>query len=48
MLTLVGHPYLMKNCNPTMRGVVPGATVTTSVEDELEKLLEHPESLARA
>jgi hypothetical protein len=37
MLELVGHPYLMKNCNPTMEDL--SAIRCSSVEEELKKLL---------
>ncbi len=38
MLELVGHPYLMENCNPTMKNI-KGATPCHRVEEELQKLL---------
>lgn len=40
MLRLVGHPFLMENCNPRMRGAIPGATMTRTVEERLEEILE--------
>ena len=48
MLNLVGHPYLMRNCNPSMRGVVRGAATADTVEEELRRLLDTPGCLARA
>lgn len=48
MLNLVGHPYLMETCNPTMRGAVHGASYVPTVEGELRRLLDTPDCLARA
>ena len=38
MLEFVGHPYLMEECNPTMRDVK--AKTCHSVEDSLQEILE--------
>ena len=38
MLTYVGHPYLMENCNPTMRDIK--AVNCKKVEDSLKEILE--------
>ena len=38
MLTYVGHPYLMENCNPTMRDVKARSCHT--VEESLKEILE--------
>ena len=48
MLNLVGHPYLMESCNPSMRGAVRGAAYVGTVEEELRRLLDTPGCLARA
>ena len=48
MLNLVGHPYLMERCNPSMRGAVRDATYAGTVEEELRRLLDTPGCLARA
>ena len=39
MLNVVGHPYLMENCNPTMRGVNDRVRYVCTVEEELRRLL---------
>lgn len=39
MLDLVGHPYLMETCNPTMRGLNDRIRYVESVEGELRRLL---------
>lgn len=39
MLNVVGHPYLMESCNPTMRGVNDRVRYVRTVEEELRRLL---------
>ena len=39
MLNVVGHPYLMESCNPTMRGVNDRVRYVHTVEEELRRLL---------
>lgn len=39
MLTVAGHPYLMETCNPNMRDLSPRVSFTTSVEDEIARML---------
>lgn len=39
MLNVVGHPYLMESCNPTMRGVNDRVRYVRTVEEELHRLL---------
>ncbi len=48
MLSLVGHPYLMEDCNPSMRGLIHDATYVPTVEGELRRLLDNPGLLGRA
>lgn len=48
MLSLVGHPYLMETCNPSMRGLVHDAIYVPTVEGELRRLLDTPGLLGRA
>lgn len=39
MLNVVGHPYLMESCNPSMRGVNDRVRYVRTVEEELRRLL---------
>ena len=39
MLNVVGHPYLMENCNPTMRDINDRVRYVHTVEEELRRLL---------
>lgn len=39
MLNVVGHPYLMEDCNPSMRGVNDRVRYVRAVEEELRRLL---------
>lgn len=39
MIDLVGHPYLMETCNPTMRGINDRVRYVPTVEDELARWL---------
>ena len=39
MLNVVGHPYLMESCNPTMRGINDRVRYARTVEEELHRLL---------
>ena len=39
MLNVVGHPYLMESCNPTMRGINDRVRYVHTVEEELHRLL---------
>ena len=39
MLNVVGHPYLMESCNPSMRGVNDRVRYVHTVEEELRRLL---------
>ena len=39
MLNVVGHPYLMESCNPTMRGINDRVRYVHTVEEELRRLL---------
>ncbi|MGO5254659.1 MULTISPECIES: HAD family hydrolase, partial [unclassified Collinsella] len=39
MLNVVGHPYLMESCNPSMRGINDRVRYVRTVEEELRRLL---------
>ena len=39
MLNVVGHPYLMESCNPSMRGINDRVRYARTVEEELRRLL---------
>lgn len=39
MLNVVGHPYLMESCNPTMRDINDRVRYVRTVEEELHRLL---------
>ena len=39
MLNVVGHPYLMESCNPSMRGINDHVRYVRTVEEELRRLL---------
>lgn len=39
MLNVVGHPYLMESCNPSMHGINDRVRYVRTVEEELHRLL---------
>lgn len=39
MLNVVGHPYLMESCNPSMCGINDRVRYVRTVEEELRRLL---------
>ncbi|MDL2301809.1 Cof-type HAD-IIB family hydrolase [Lachnospiraceae bacterium OttesenSCG-928-D06] len=41
MLSFVGHPYLMRSCNPTMKDMGEKVLFCDTVEEELEKFLKN-------